>query len=102
MKDWIRTALSIRNKRRAPPVGSLPPVGATIVRGAVKMAVTHDVAPELWDWLVLSGWRNLPVKVDRRKGLRAPQSALRDLARATPQERDRVHGRILELARPEG
>ena len=101
MKDWIRTALSIRKKRRAPPVGGLPPVGATIVRGPVKMTVTQEITPELWDWLVLSGWRNLPVKVDRRKGMRAPQSALRELARVTPQERERVHARLLELAKPE-
>lgn len=101
MKDWIRTALSIRKKRRPPPVGTLPPVGATIVRGPVKMAVTHEITQDLWDWLVLSGWRNLPVKVDRRKGLRAPQSALRELARVPAQERERVHARLLELAKPE-
>ena len=101
MKDWIRTALSIRKKRRPAPIGSLPPLGATILRGPVKMAVTQEMPADLWDWLVLSGWRNLPVKVDRRKGLRAPQDALRQLMACPPQERNRVHSRILEQARPE-
>ena len=66
MKDWIRNALSIRQPRRPAPVGSLPPVGALIMRGPVKMLVTHPLPAELWDWLVLSGWRNMPVKEDRR------------------------------------
>lgn len=101
MKDWIRNALSIRQKRRAAPVGSLPPVGAVIVRGPIKMTITHEVPADLWDWLVLSGWRNLPVKTDRRKGLLAPAGALKALIDADPQERNRAHGRILEQARPE-
>lgn len=101
MKDWIRNALSIRQKRRSAPVGSLPPVGATIVRGPIKMAVTQDIPPDLWDWLVLSGWRNMPVKTDRRKGLQAAPGALKELIDADPQERNRAHGRILEQARPE-
>lgn len=101
MKDWIRNALSIRQQRRPAPVGSRPAPGATLVRGPVKMLVTHEVPPELWDWLVLSGWRNLPVKHDRRKGMRAPAGALKELLDADPQERNRAHSRILEQAQPE-
>ena len=101
MKDWIRNVLSIRQARRPAPVGQVPAVGTDIQRGALKMAVTHRISGELWDWLVLSGWRNLPVKVDRRKGLRAPEGALRDLITANPLERNRAHSRILEQAEPE-
>lgn len=101
MKDWIRNALSIRQKRRSAPVGPLPPMGSTIIRGPVKMTITQDVPPDLWDWLVLSGWRNMPVKTDRRKGMLAPKSALKDLIDADPQERNRAHSRILEQAEPE-
>ena len=98
MKDLFRTLLSIRQKRRPPPVGPLPPVGATIIRGQVKMAITHPIPRELWDWLVLSGWRNLPVKNDRRQGLTVPEGALQELIEADPQERNRAHARILEQA----
>ena len=101
MKDLFRNLLSIRQKRRAPPVGPLPAVGSFIQRGPVKMAVTEPVPRELWDWLVLSGWRNLPVKTDRRKGLQAPQGALRQLIDADAQERNRAHSRVLEQAQPE-
>ena len=41
------------------------------------------------------------MKVDRRKGLRAPEGALRDLITADPLERNRAHSRILEQAEPE-
>ena len=101
MKDLFRNLLSIRQKRRTPPVGPLPAVGSVIQRGPVKMAITEPVPRDLWEWLVLSGWRNLPVKTDRRKGLQAPQGALKALIAADPQERDRTHSRMLEEARPE-
>lgn len=101
MKDLIRTLLSIRHPRRPAPVGPLPAVGACIVRGPIKMAVTHPVPPELWDWLVLSGWRNLAVKNDRRKGRLAPKGALKELIDADPQQRNQAHSRILEQAQPE-
>ena len=101
MKNWIRNALSIRQPRRPAPVGALPPVGAVIVRGPIKMDVTHEIPPELWDWLVLSGWRNLPVKTDRRKGMRAAPGALRSLIEANAQERNHAHSRVVETAQPE-
>ena len=101
MKDLLRNLFSIRQQRKPAPVGPLPQVGSTIIRGEVKMAVDQPIPRELWDWLVLSGWRNLPVKVDRRKGLRAPEGALRDLITADPLERNRAHSRILEQAEHE-
>lgn len=101
MKDLIRTIFSIRQDRRPVPVGHLPVAGAVILRGALKMLVTQPVPSELWDWLVLSGWRNMPVKTDRRKGMRLPDEALKTLIDADPQERNQVYMRILEQAQPE-
>ncbi|PJI99329.1 hypothetical protein CLU85_4173 [Acidovorax sp. 69] len=101
MKDLIRTIFSIRQDRRPAPVGHLPPVGTVILRGELKMVVTHLVPGELWDWLVLSGWRNMPVKTDRRKGMRLPDEALKTLIDAEPHERNQVHARLLEQALPQ-
>ena len=101
MKDMFRTLLSIRQKRKPAPVGPLPAVGTVILRGQVKMAVTHPLPRELWDWLVLSGWRNMPVKDDRRKDMQLLEGALKALIDADPAERNQVHARILELAEPE-
>lgn len=101
MKDLLRTLFSIRQQRKPAPVGTLPQVGTVIIRGEVKMLINQPVPRELWDWLVLSGWRNLPVKTDRRKALIAPPGALKELIDADPQERNRAHSRILEQAQPE-
>jgi len=100
MKDWIRNVFSIRQQRRPEPVGPRPVAGVFIVRGPVKMLVTHPVPAELWDWLVLSGWRNMPVKEDRRKGMQLPEGALKALMDADPAERNQTHARILALAEP--
>ncbi|PUA98664.1 hypothetical protein C8C99_3540 [Acidovorax sp. 107] len=100
MKDWIRNALSIRQPRKPAPVGSLPAVGVFIVREGTKMLVTHPVSAELWDWLVLSGWRNMPVKADRRKSMLLPDGALKALIDATPAELNQTHARLLALAEP--
>ena len=102
MKDMLRNLLSIRQQRKPAPVGSRPQVGATVQRGDIKMAIDHPVSRELWDWLVLSGWRNLPVQNDRRKGRRVPSGALKALIDANdPQERNRLHERMLEQAQPD-
>jgi hypothetical protein len=99
MKDLLRTLFSVRQKRRAPPVGPIPAVGSSIIRGQVKMAVTHPISPDMWNWLVLSGWRSIPVKNDRRKCMALPKSALKELISADIQERDATHAHLLGKAR---
>lgn len=98
MKDWIRTIFSIRQKRRAPRAGPVPPEGALILRGEVRMAVDRAIPSELWGWMLLSGWRTLPVKVDRRQHKLTPAGALKALIEAPASERDAVHTRILARA----
>lgn len=98
MKDWFRTLFSVRQKRRAPPIGAIPSVGTSIIRGQVKMSVTHSIEPDLWSWLVLSGWRSVPVKHDRRQGMALPKSALKELMSADIQERDATHAHLLGKA----
>ena len=100
MKDWIRNALSIRQPRRPAPVGSLPPVGALIMRGPVKMLVTHPLPAELWDWLVLSGWRNVPEANGRRQSIELPARTMKELLDAAPSEREALHARILRTTTP--
>lgn len=101
MKDLLRTLFSVRQKRRTPPVGPVPTVGASIIRGQVKMVVTHPIEPDLWNWLVLSGWRTVPVKHDRRKCMVLPRSALQALIDADVMERDATHASLLTTARPQ-
>ena len=77
----------------------LPPVGALIIRKDVKVAVNQPIPRDLWNWMVLSGWRTIPVKKDRRKSMELPAGALLELISAHPTERDMVHARILPQAR---
>ncbi len=99
MKDRLRTLFSIRTKRQLPPVGPLPKVGTAIMCGSLKMQVTHPMPRELWDWMVLSGWRNLPVTKDRRQSVDLPERTLKELIDAAPNDRDALHARILRLAK---
>lgn len=98
MKDLFRTIFSIRKDRRPLPVGRTPQIGDSIVRGHMKMIIQQPVSRELWDWLVLSGWRSVTVKNDRRKYTELPPSALQTLASANPQKRNAVHEQILDSA----
>ena len=74
-------------------------MGAFIIRKGVKMAINQPIPRDLWNWMVLSGWRTIPVKKDRRKSLELPAGALLELISAHPTERDMVHARILPQAR---
>lgn len=94
MKNLIRNALSIRKKRKAPPIGSAPSVGASIILGSTKMVVTHPISGDLWGWMVLAGWRNVAVKNDRRQYTMWPDNALQELVQAPPSERDACHERL--------
>ena len=67
--------------------------------GSLKMQVTDPMPRELWDWMVLSGWRNVPVAKDRRQSVDLPARTLKDLIDAAPTERDALHARILRSAK---
>jgi hypothetical protein len=95
MKDWIRNALSIRQQRRHPPSGPVPSVGTQIIRANVRATITQDISRDLWNWMLLSGWRAVPVKNDRRQCHDLPPGALDALIAAPPSERDMAHRRML-------
>lgn len=99
MLDLIRTIFSIRQKRSAPAVGPIPPVGAFIIRKEIRMVVNQPIPRDLWNWMVLSDWRTIPVRKDRRKTMELPAGALQELISAPPGARDTVHARILSQAR---
>lgn len=95
MKDLIRTLLGIRKKRQPLPASSRPPVGVSIVRRGVKMNVTHPIDAELWDWLLLSGWRVNLMRNDRRRRVALRSNALSDLIAAGSEKRAKVHAQLI-------
>lgn len=99
MQDWMRNLLSIRQNRRAPSAKGAPKIGSAIVLDGVTMQVTKQVPGELWEWMVLSGWRNVPVANDRRATAVLAPDALAQLIRAPVVERNSVHANLLRAVR---
>lgn len=98
MKDFFRTLFGIRTKRRAPPITSLPQVGASIVRHGYKIKLTQPCRPDLWDWLLLSGWRATPVVHDRRAYILLPEDTIIRLNPATQEEREQILRSLMSSA----
>lgn len=101
MKDFIRTLLGIRQKRQSLPPSHTPSNRATLIRGGVKMSVNTQISTDLWDWLMLSGWRVNTYRNDRRKYSQMPDNALQQLMTANSGERGTLHKKLLFLAAEE-
>lgn len=81
-------------RRRLPTPGPCPAIGASIVKGDFVMRVSEPMAQEFWDWLVLSGWREVRMAKNRRKYRRVPASAFGKLAHVRPQHREALWARM--------
>ena len=99
MKDFVRTLFRIRKPRRPLPAGPFPQVGGTIILGNIKMDVTVPIEQDLWDWMLLTGWRVLTISHDRRSSIQLPSGALGLLVAADPDDRERLQDRMLDAAR---
>lgn len=98
MKDFIRTLFGIRQKRKSLPPSQIPANRATLIRGGVKMTVNTQIRADLWDWLMLSGWRVNTFRNDRRKYSQMPDNALQQLMAVPSNERGNLHKKLLFLA----
>jgi hypothetical protein len=84
-----------KERRRLAAPGPCPSVGASIAKRNVVMKVTEPISSEFWDWLVLSGWREVRMSKNRRKYTAVPNSAFGKLAHVAAQERDGLYRRML-------
>jgi hypothetical protein len=96
----IRNMLGIggkpaRERRRLPPPGRCPSIGASLVRRDVVMKVTQSPTPEFWNWLTLYGWREVRMSKNRRKYHAMPTGAFAKLAKAATQEREALCEKML-------
>ena len=97
MKDLIRTVFSIRQKRRSPPAGPVPPAGTQLIRGEIRMTVDQNIPRELWSWMLLSGWRAIPVKKAlQRLNTPALEAALRHAGKIDRLVKGIGHGNVWE------
>ncbi|MGB2832895.1 MAG: hypothetical protein WBC07_08055 [Methylotenera sp.] len=60
------------------------------------MAVTEVLSPDLWDWFVLMGWREIDLKTNRREVKLLPMNTFSIIARASISERESVYRQIIK------
>lgn len=78
-------------RRRLQAAGRCPDVGKKICRRNMVMTVTDPLQQDLWDWLVLMGWREATEKSERRRYRRLPETSMRVLIRTDRAEREGVY-----------
>lgn len=96
MRDFLRTLFNVRTKRRMPATSVRPVVGAFIIHSDFRINVSQSISQDLWDWMVLCGWRTVPVRIDRRSYKEVPNEILVDLINAPSFERSIVHAKIFQ------
>lgn len=94
----FRRGRPTKERRRLPSAGACPGVGSTICRRHMMMKVTQPLQQDLWDWLVLMGWREAKVRPDRRRYKRLPDTAIERLVSADRADREEVYQDMTGLA----
>ncbi|MDP5240984.1 hypothetical protein Q9Q94_15690 [Uliginosibacterium sp. 31-16] len=90
MINSLRTLLGIRTKRQPLPITSAPRPGASIVKGDYRIKTNQPCDGELWDWLLLMGWRVSSVRNDRRGYQEMPADTITRLKAASIESRSAV------------
>lgn len=95
VRDQVRTLLKIRCERGTPSESSKPPFGAKLSCGDIRMTVRSGMSDQLWRWLLDQGWREVPVRIDRRHYKDIPTAYVTRLIDA---EANEERARVLEVA----
>ena len=95
LKDAARTLFKVRVKRKAPTSKQFPKTGSFIVRANAQMLVTLDLSEDLWEWLILQGWRANSFPRERRQYALWPINSMAILAKAPPGERENLYQRLM-------
>jgi hypothetical protein len=99
MKDFFRNLFGIRQRRKGLPITPPPKVGASVIRNGARIKIVQPCDSELWDWLLLMGWRVNPVRNDRRTYLNLPKETINRLRSADAEQRGRVLEELLEMVK---
>jgi hypothetical protein len=95
IQTLIRRGKPAKERRRLPAAGRCPDVGTKICRRNMVMTVTDPLQKDLWDWLVLMGWREATAKPERRRYRRLPESAVKVLINTDRAEREGVYQELI-------
>lgn len=95
VRDQVRTLLRIRCERDIPSESSKPPFGSKLFCGDIRMTVRSGMSDQLWRWLLDQGWREVPVRIDRRRYKDIPSAYVTRLIDAVANEE---RARVMEVA----
>ena len=95
VRDQVRTLLKIRCERGMPSESSKPSFGAKLFCGDIRMTVRSGMSDQLWRWLLDKGWREVPVRIDRRRYKDIPTAYVTRLIDAVANDE---RARVLEVA----
>jgi hypothetical protein len=95
LKTMIFGGKPTKERRRLARASKRPPIGAYITKQQIAIKVTESMTTELWDWLVLMGWREVDIKSNRRKIRRLHDETFSQLVAAKPVERESIYRVIL-------
>ena len=98
LRDKLRSIFRVRTRRRLAAVGPRPSVGDHIAKEGVRVRVSDEMDEELWQWLILKGWRKIFLSADRRRYLVADDALFDELILAGNEERDSIEDRMIEPA----
>jgi len=95
VRDQVRTLLRIRCERDIPSESSKPPFGSKLFCGDIRMTVRSGMSDQLWRWLLDQGWREVPVRIDRRRYRDIPSAYVTRLIDSVANEE---RARVMEVA----
>jgi hypothetical protein len=95
MQTLFRRGKPAKERRRMLAAGRCPDVGKKIFRRDMVMTVTDPLQQDLWDWLVLMGWRESTARTERRQYRCLPESAIKTLIRTDRADREGVYRELI-------
>lgn len=91
LKTMIFGGKPAKERRRLAAAKKPPLKDSYIVKQQIAIKVTEKMRPDLWDWFVLMGWREVNLETNRRKVRRLHDGTFAKLAEAKPAEREVIY-----------
>jgi hypothetical protein len=95
LKTMIFGGKPAKERRCLVRAGKRPAVNVYITKQQIAIKLTEPITAELWDWLVLMGWREVDIQSNRRKITRLHDETFSKLANARHDEREAIYRSIL-------
>lgn len=96
LKVMIFGGMPDENRRRLARSGKVPALDSHIIKQQLVIKITEPMVQDLWDWLVLMGWREIDMKSNRRKVRRLGNDTFAKIAQADYSVREEAYRELLK------